>query len=82
LRWSQRSAKRAQSIRRTTLSVDDSDIEALQFLEQHSLLQTNSPNAVDRLRLSAQMQKNPYEWLLHLPVLRIPLVRRSCGWQG
>ncbi len=80
LRWSQRSAKDiAQSINdETTLSVDDSDIEALlQFLEQHSLLQANSPNAVDRLRrLSAQMQKNPYEWLLHNYLFfRIPLIR-------
>ena len=80
LRWSQRSAKAiAQSIsEETTLAIDDSDVAALlQFLEQHSLLQANSPNAVDRLRrLSAQMQKNPYEWLLHNYLFfRVPLIR-------
>ena len=80
LRWSQRSAKAiAQSIsEETTLTIDDSDVAALlQFLEQHSLLQANSPNAVDRLRrLSAQMQKNPYEWLLHNYLFfRVPLIR-------
>ena len=80
LRWSQRSANAiAQSISdETTLTVDDSDVSALlKFLEQHSLLQANSPNAVDRLRrLSAQMQKNPYEWLLHNYLFfRIPLIR-------
>ena len=80
LRWSQRSAQAiAQSIsEETTLTIDDSDVAALlQFLEQHSLLQANSPNAVDRLRrLSAQMQKNPYEWLLHNYLFfRIPLIR-------
>ena len=80
LRWSQRSASAiAQSISdETTLTVDDSDVSALlKFLEQHSLLQANSPNAVDRLRrLSAQMQKNPYEWLLHNYLFfRIPLIR-------
>ena len=80
LRWSQRSAKAiAQSISDdTTLTVDDNDVEALLlFLEQHSLLQANSPNAVDRLRrLAAQMQKNPYEWLLHNYLFfRVPLIR-------
>ena len=80
LRWSQRSAKAiAQSIsEETTLTIDDSDVAALlQFLEQHSLLQANSPSAVDRLRrLSAQMQKNPYEWLLHNYLFfRVPLIR-------
>ena len=80
LRWSHRSASAiAQSIsNETTLTVDDSDVAALlKFLEQHSLLRANSPSAVDRLRrLSAQMQKNPYEWLLHNYLFfRIPLIR-------
>ena len=80
LRWSQRSAETiVQSINdETTLTVDDRDVAALlHFLEQHSLLQADSPNAVDRLRrLSAQAQKNPYEWLLHNYLFfRVPLIR-------
>lgn len=62
----------------TTLTVEMADVEALvKYLEQHNLLKVNTPNAVNRLRhLHNQMQKNPYEWLLHNYLFfRIPLVR-------
>jgi putative peptide zinc metalloprotease protein len=57
LRWSQRSANDCRVHHdETTLSVATSTRAAVS--EQHSLLQANSPNAVDRLRrLSANAEK-------------------------
>jgi putative peptide zinc metalloprotease protein len=80
LRWSQGSPQEiAQSVsEETTLSIDEADVGALlHFLEQHNLLQANSAAAVNRLReRSAQMKKNPYEWLLHNYLFfRVPLIR-------
>ena len=80
LRWTQGSPQAiAQSVSaETTLSIDEADVGALlHFLEQHNLLQANSAAAVDRLRRrSAQMKKNPYEWLLHNYLFfRVPLIR-------
>jgi hypothetical protein len=80
LRWSQGSPQAiAQSVsEETTLSIDETDVGALlHFLEQHNLLQANSASAVNRLRQrSAQMKKNPYEWLLHNYLFfRVPLIR-------
>ena len=60
------------------MSIDEADVGALlHFLEQHNLLQANSAAAVNRLRQrSAQMKKNPYEWLLHNYLFfRVPLIR-------
>lgn len=80
LRWTQGSAKAvADSVSaETTLSADESDVGALlSFLEQHSLLKADTPQAVDRLRKrSLLLKKNPYEWLLHHYLFfRVPLVR-------
>lgn len=62
----------------TTLQVEAADVDALvRFLEQNNLLKVNTTDAVNRLRQRhTQMQKNPYEWLLHNYLFfRIPLVR-------
>ena len=62
----------------TTLHVDVADVDALVlFLEHHNLLKVNTLGGVNRLNhLHTQMQKNPYEWLLHNYLFfRIPLVR-------
>jgi putative peptide zinc metalloprotease protein len=80
LRWSHGSPQAiAQSVsEETTLSIEEGDVGALlHFLEQHNLLQANSAAAVNRLRQrSAQMKKNPYEWLLHNYLFfRVPLIR-------
>jgi putative peptide zinc metalloprotease protein len=80
LRWSQGTPQAiAESINdETTLTIDVNDVGALlHFLEQHSLLQSNSTAAVDRMRhRSVLMKRNPYEWLLHNYLFfRIPLVR-------
>jgi putative peptide zinc metalloprotease protein len=80
LRWTQGSPQAiAQSVsEETTLRIDENDVGALlHFLEQHNLLQANSTAAVNRLRQrSAQMKKNPYEWLLHNYLFfRVPLIR-------
>jgi putative peptide zinc metalloprotease protein len=80
LRWTQGNPQViAQSVsQETTLTIEEGDVAALlHFLEQHNLLQANSPAAVDRLRQrSAQMKKNPYEWLLHNYLFfRVPLIR-------
>ncbi len=80
LRWTHGSPQAiARSVsEETTLSIDEADVGALlHFLEQHNLLQANSVAAVNRLRQrSAQLKKNPYEWLLHNYLFfRVPLIR-------
>ena len=80
LRWTQGSPKAiADSVSsETTLSIDESDVGALlKFLEQHSLLKADTPQAVDRLRQRAVLlKKSPYEWLLHHYLFfRVPLIR-------
>ena len=80
LRWTQGSAKAvADSVSaETTLSADESDVGALlSFLEQHSLLKADTPQAADHLRKRALLlKKDPYEWLLHHYLFfRIPLLR-------
>ena len=80
LRWSQGNPQSiVESVNaQTTLSIDDSDVHALvTFLDQHSLLQADSTQAVDRLRQRAKLQqKSAYTWLLHNYLFfRIPLIR-------
>lgn len=80
LRWGTGSPEDiAQSVSdETTLTIEPQDVAALRhFLEQHSLLQANTPQAVDRLRaMASHMKKNPYEWLLHNYLFfRMPLIR-------
>jgi putative peptide zinc metalloprotease protein len=86
LRWSHGSLQAiAKSVsEETTLNIEAEDVGALlHFLEQHNLLQANSAAAVNRLRQqSAQMKKNPYEWLLHNYLFfRVPLIRPQV-WLG
>jgi putative peptide zinc metalloprotease protein len=80
LRWTEGNARAvADSVSaETTLSADESDVGALlAFLEQHSLLKADTPQAADRLRKRALLLKqDPYDWLLHHYLFfRVPLVR-------
>ena len=80
LRWAYGNAKAvADSVSaETTLSADESDVGALlAFLEQHSLLKADTPQASDSLRKRAlRLKKTPYQWLLHHYLFfRVPLVR-------
>ena len=80
LRWTQESAERlVESVNsETTLSVGLADVDGLiRFLEQHSLLQANSEQAVERLRQRAlALKKSVHEQLIHHYLFfRIPLLR-------
>ena len=62
----------------TTLTVHPEDLDALwRFLEQHSLLQTNTPQAVARLQQrAAELKPGLRQWLIyHYLFFRIPLIR-------
>jgi len=62
----------------TTLDIEVTDVDDLKrFLEQNSLLQASSQEAVDQLRQSAkELNKGFLNWILHHYLFfRIPLVR-------
>lgn len=80
LRWASGSPQQlvAAVNAETTLSVHLEDVGALwQFLEQHSLLRTSTPEAVRRLVQRAETLKpGLFKWLVyHYLFFRLPLIR-------
>jgi putative peptide zinc metalloprotease protein len=80
LRWGlgSPSALTADVNAQTLLHSTDSDVsQLLGFLQQHSLLKTHSPQAVDQLHQRAQgLRRSALQWLLHHYLfIRLPLWR-------
>lgn len=80
LRWASGSPQQlvAAVNAETTLTVHLEDVRALwQFLEQHSLVQISTPEAVGRLAQRAETLKpGPFKWLVyHYLFFRLPLIR-------